>query len=51
MAPPDAGAPQPGLSVGPTSEFSLFFRVKNGQAPSLRAALLQAPGHARVPAR
>ena len=32
---------QPGLSVGPTSEFSLFFRVKDGQAPSLRAALLE----------
>src|SRR6476619_7954950 len=30
----------PGLSVGPTSEFSLFFRVKAGEAPSLRAALL-----------
>src|SRR5436190_19882909 len=26
--------------VGPTSEFSLFFRVKDGQAPSLRSALL-----------
>ena len=26
--------------VGPTSEFSLFFRVKAGQGPSLRAALL-----------
>src|SRR5215213_434544 len=37
----DVAAPQPGLSVGPTSEFSLFFRVKAGQAPSLRAALLQ----------
>ena len=33
-------APQPGLSVGPTSEFSLFFRVKPGQGPSLRAALV-----------
>jgi len=30
---------QPGRSVGPTSEFSLFFRVKPGEAPSLRAAL------------
>jgi hypothetical protein len=35
----DAGTTQPGLMVGPTSEFSLFFRVKDGQAPSLRAAL------------
>jgi hypothetical protein len=32
---------QPGLQVGPTSEFSLFFRVKDGQGPSLRAALLK----------
>src|SRR3954467_9073365 len=31
----------PGLSVGPTSEFSLFFRVKPGEGPSLRAALLE----------
>jgi hypothetical protein len=29
----------PGLSVGPTSEFSLFFHVKPGQGPSLRSAL------------
>jgi hypothetical protein len=35
----DVAAPQPGLSVGSTSEFSLFFRVKPGQGPSLRAAL------------
>ncbi|MEI7058207.1 hypothetical protein WBG06_20440 [Nocardioides sp. CCNWLW239] len=32
-------SPQPGLSVGPTSEFSLFFRVKPGGAASLRQAL------------
>jgi len=31
--------PHPGLSVGPTSEFSLFFRVKPGEGESLRAAL------------
>ena len=31
---------RPGLNVGPTSEFSLFFRVKPGEAPSLREALL-----------
>ncbi len=30
----------PGMSVGPTSEFSLFFHVKAGQGPSLRNALL-----------
>ena len=41
MAGPDVGATQPGLQVGPTSEFSLFFRVKAGQGPSLRAALLE----------
>jgi len=33
------GATQPGLTVGPTSEFSLFFHVRDGQAPSLRSAL------------
>lgn len=33
-------ATQPGIRVGPTSEFSLFFRVKAGQAQPLRAALL-----------
>ena len=35
-----AGSSHPGLSVGPTSEFSLFFRVKAGEGPSLRSALL-----------
>ena len=30
---------RPGLSVGPTSEFSLFFHVKPGQAEGLREAL------------
>ena len=35
-----SGSTQPGLSVGPTSEFSLFFQVKPGQGPSLRSALL-----------
>ena len=39
MATPDVGRSQPGLSVGPTSEFSLFFRVKPGSGPSLRTAL------------
>ena len=41
MAASEVDAVQPGLRVGPTSEFSLFFRVKDGQAQSLRAALLQ----------
>jgi len=40
MTTPDLGVPEPGLSVGPTSEFSLFFHVKPGSAPSLRTALL-----------
>src|SRR4051794_18917511 len=30
---------RPGVSVGPTSEFSLFFRVKPGEGEGLRAAL------------
>ncbi len=42
MSAQDGGAAtQPGLMVGPTSEFSLFFRVKAGEGPSLRAALLE----------
>src|SRR3954468_18968795 len=40
MSTTDVAAPQPGLSVGPTSEFSLFFRIKPGEGPSLRSALL-----------
>ncbi len=39
MAAPPAGFSRPGVSVGPTSEFSLFFRVKPGEGESLRAAL------------
>ncbi len=33
-------SPRPGLSVGPTSEFSLFFHVKPGEGAALRSALL-----------
>lgn len=33
------GTTRPGVQVGPTSEFSLFFRVKPGQGEALRAAL------------
>src|SRR3954463_3670359 len=40
MATADVDVAQPGRSVGPTSEFSLFFRVKPGSAPALRTALL-----------
>jgi hypothetical protein len=32
-------ATRPGMNVGPTSEFSLFFRVKPGEAGVLRSAL------------
>src|SRR5689334_25407990 len=35
----ETGTPRPGLQVGPTSEFSLFFRVRPGQGEALRAAL------------
>ena len=40
MSTPDGAAAQPGRNVGPTSEFSLFFRVKPGSGPALRSALL-----------
>jgi hypothetical protein len=39
MATTARGASGPGVTVGPTSEFSLFFRVKPGDGESLRAAL------------
>src|SRR5258706_9801963 len=39
MATTGRGASGPGVTVGPTSEFSLFFRVKPGDGESLRAAL------------
>ncbi len=48
MAASVAGASHPGLSVGPTSEFSLFFHVKPGHGDSLRSALLalqETPGY------
>jgi hypothetical protein len=40
-----SGVGRPGVRVGPTSEFSPFFRVKAGEGESLRAALrdLQEP--------
>jgi hypothetical protein len=34
-----ANGSHPGLNVGPTSEFSLFFRVKPGEGEALRTAL------------
>jgi len=39
------GAPRPGVSVGSTSEFSLFFRVKPGHADVLRDALQALQNH------
>jgi hypothetical protein len=39
MATPATGRSRPGISAGPTSEFSLFFHVKPGESESLRAAL------------
>jgi hypothetical protein len=40
--------PRPGVTVGPTSEFSLFFHVKPGESEALRTALhdlQQTPGY------
>ena len=39
MSASEAGTVPPGSSVGSTSEFSLFFRVKPGEGEGLRAAL------------
>ena len=39
MSATESGKVRPGLSVGPTSEFSLFFRVKAGEGENLRTAL------------
>lgn len=35
----DVAQPRPGLMAGPTSEFSLFFRIKPGDAAALRSSL------------
>src|SRR4051812_41304749 len=48
MGTPAETSSGPGVMVGPTSEFSLFFRVKPGQSESLRSALSdlqQTPGY------
>src|SRR5918994_2666522 len=48
MTTADDSTPGPGLQVGSTSEFSLFFRIKPGEAPSVRTALhdlQQTPGY------
>lgn len=39
MAASETESNRPGVMVGPTSEFSLFFRVKPGDGEALRAAL------------
>lgn len=39
MSVSETGKARPGLRAGPTSEFSLFFRVKPGEGESLRSAL------------
>jgi hypothetical protein len=39
------GASRPGVSVGTTSEFSLFFRIKQGHADGLREALRTLQNH------
>ena len=36
---------RPGVSVGPTTEFSLFFHVKPGHADAIRAALRELQEH------
>jgi len=48
MSASETGTVRPGLTVGPTSEFSLFFRVKPGEGERVRAALRdlqQTPGY------
>ena len=39
MSTSETGTVRPGLTVGPTGEFSLFFRVKPGEGEGLRVAL------------
>jgi hypothetical protein len=41
----ETGTARPGVSVGPTSEFSLFFRVKPGHADALREAVRTLQSH------
>lgn len=48
MATPSTGTPPPGVNVGTTSEFSLFFRVRPGHEDDARAAvqvLQRSPGY------
>ena len=41
----ETGTARPGVSVGPTSEFSLFFHVKPGHGDALREALRTLQDH------
>src|ERR687898_1445847 len=41
----ETGSARPGVSVGPTSEFSLFFRVRPGHGDALREALRALQNH------
>ena len=48
MATSATDAPRPGVRAGSASEFSLFFRIRPGHGPELRAALLalqSSPGY------
>ena len=48
MSASETGTVRPGLTVGPTSEFSLIFRVKPGEGEAVRAALRdlqESPGY------
>ena len=45
MAASNTGAARPGRTVGPTTEFSLLFRVKPGHAEALREALEALQNH------
>jgi len=45
MAASGAETARPGVSVGPTSEFSLFFRVSPGHGDALREALRTLQDH------
>jgi hypothetical protein len=45
MTTSETGTASPGVSVGPTSEFSLFFHVKQGHGDDLRGALRALQSH------
>jgi hypothetical protein len=45
MSEPVTGSARPGVTAGPTSEFSLFFHVTDGHGPDLRRALHDLQNH------